>query len=640
MKRLFLLFAFILLSSNTAFAKTYDISEISQAKSITDYTKNISFNDIDSVTFGSYPQSDTTGATKEPIEWIVLDRDGDKTLLFSKYVLDYKCYEDKVNEPSTWNNSTLRNWLNSEFIDFSFNNSEHSLISEISIDNKIFDVNGEVTDEGKNSVDKVFCLSYSDIKSYFGGFIHNSMSYIPPIYNIETPYARITRGDINYEYQQDKRHKQPCRQGAWLRTIIGYLKSYESFVISTIGDQSSSKTFIYSGVRPAIWVNATGIATNNTNNNKKESIKSNNSNIAKVKKYSDTIEGLPTRQSELRSDNHFYLDNNMQKATWVYYITYYYHVDGQGNIEKSKWIEQRYVGADGRMYRGRQTPDGKWVGDDGLVVNVSQDLSTSLTIEAAEPDSWYRTQSGLWYYFENDRTTTKKGWFHDTRDDQWYYLDPTTGIMAVGWTNIGGGMYYFNESHDNEPNWYEVGGGFYESYNKKVKAYGSMFCNEQTPDGKYVDENGKLVTNQVANNTSTTTTNNNKFVNSSTTNRTPIQIGDEVWLSYVARYNGQIIDEDNHLGSRQFDGHDDGYFSSVIGHCVGDTYVDTTYVYLKGDEFVELDESYYGKPVELEITIWGMQRVDYKTPRLLHEEWLNEELYNKAIKSNWNWKFE
>ena len=102
------------------------------------------------------------------------------------------------------------------------------------------------------------------------------------------------------------------------------------------------------------------------------------------------------------------------------------------------------------MYRGRQTPDGNWVGDNGLVVNIHQDLYNSTLVEAAESDSWYRTQSGLWYYFENDRTTTKKGWFKDKSDDQWYYLNPETGIMQVEWVNIDGKYYYFNESHNNE----------------------------------------------------------------------------------------------------------------------------------------------------------------------------------------------
>ena len=193
-------------------------------------------------------------------------------------------------------------------------------------------------------------------------------------------------------------------------------------------------------------------------------------------------------------DGYFYINNDLQKNTWVNYQGYQYHINEKGNIDKNQWIEGCFVGEDGKMYISRRTPDGKYVGEDGFVVeNVSQDLLDSLQVKEAQSDSWYKTELGLWYYFENDRTTIKKGWFTDTRDNQTYYLDPHTGIMAVGWTNIGGSEYYFNESHANEPNWYEVGDGFYESYGKKIKAYGSMFKNETTPDGKKVDEDGKLI---------------------------------------------------------------------------------------------------------------------------------------------------
>lgn len=128
-----------------------------------------------------------------------------------------------------------------------------------------------------------------------------------------------------------------------------------------------------------------------------------------------------------------------------------------------------------------------------IIDDPTDDFERSILEEKPQPDSWYKTIAGFWYYIENDGKTTKKGWFKDGRDDQTYYLDKNTGIMAVGWTQIDGALYYFNESHINEPNWYEVGNGFYESYGKKVKAYGSMYRNEVTPDGKRVDADGKLI---------------------------------------------------------------------------------------------------------------------------------------------------
>ena len=543
---------------NFIFAQTYDISKATSIRLVSYYSSNTTVDDMDTVTFGLYPQNDASGSTKEPIEWVVLDRKSDKVLLLSKYVLDCKCYNDDLKDV-TWETSTLREWLNLDFLNNAFNDNEQNCIIESEIANHrnyLFNTSG-----GNNTIDKVFVLSSEELK--LTGTILNT-KYFMHKNNLETKatnYAKnVDNGGSKLEIvNQNVGTGRIGNCSYWLRTPAYNKSSALSVGADGWVEGAYHKTDGYElwqynvdrkifGVRPAIWISTKNLKSlnnsfdnniNSTTSSKKYAdldLNIDNASVLDIEKYgkkiSDfdedtqkwirehaeqidvsgnngkqnndvlnqknsfvtggTIAGLPSRESELRSDNHFYLDNNVQKSTWVYYVTYYYHVDANGNIEKSKWIEQRYVGADGRMYRGRKTPDGKWVGDNGLVVDVNADLSTSITIKANEPDSWYKTQNGLWYYFENDRTTTKKGWFHDKRDDQWYYLDPATGIMAVGWTNIDGSMYYFNESHENEPNWYEVGGGFYECYNKKVKAYGSMFCNEQTPDGQYVDENGKL----------------------------------------------------------------------------------------------------------------------------------------------------
>ena len=484
----FLTLLFVSAIGSEVMSKAYDLSQISQVKLVSEYTAETNVDEMDTVIFGSYPQSDASGNTKEPIEWIVLDRQGDKILLLSKYILDCKRYNNEYKDV-TWETCTLRNWLNNDFYNSAFSSSEQNKIETTNVINNNNIDHG--TNGGNNTNDKIFCLSIDEVRKYFGVGTKADDGYQLGK-NVATQGTNFAKSEDN---NGNKLYVSVYHSSEW------YFGN-SSFLLRSLGaaqgvaSSVNSNGYLYtsgyivdirnSGVRPALWIKTSELGSTGmySSDNSSNSLNKNG-----------TISGLPYRESELRNDNHFYLDNNIQKSTWVYYKTYYYHVDVSGNIQKNQWIELRYVGADGRMYRGRQTPDGKWVGDDGLVVDTGADLSKSLTIEAAEPDSWYKTQSGLWYYFENDRTTTKRGWFTDKRDNQTYYLDPQTGIMAVGWTKINGSEYYFNESHDNENNWYETGGGFYESYGKKTKAYGSMFKNETTPDGQKVDGSGRLIIN-------------------------------------------------------------------------------------------------------------------------------------------------
>ena len=125
--------------------------------------------------------------------------------------------------------------------------------------------------------------------------------------------------------------------------------------------------------------------------------------------------------------------------------------------------------------------------------NTESVIDDPTAIAITKPDMWYRTNSGLWYYFENKWSTTRTGWFVDPRDGQTYYLRPENGIMAVGWTKIGDNEYYFYENKDAENGWFEVGGGFYEKSLNGQPSYGSLFKGCMTPDGKMVDMDGKLI---------------------------------------------------------------------------------------------------------------------------------------------------
>ncbi|MCR4687507.1 MAG: DUF6273 domain-containing protein [Lachnospiraceae bacterium] len=119
----------------------------------------------DVIVFGAYDQDgdDTNGA--EPIEWEVLEVSGNRALLISKYVLDAKAYNEEYVE-ITWENCTLRSWLNGEFYDIAFNGDEQSKIAEVTLsnpDNEYYGAEG-----GNDTNDKVFLLSMEEILKYYG----------------------------------------------------------------------------------------------------------------------------------------------------------------------------------------------------------------------------------------------------------------------------------------------------------------------------------------------------------------------------------------------------------------------------------------------------------------------------------------
>lgn len=120
----------------------------------------------DIITFGTYPQTSNGGDTT-PIKWRVLKNTGNELFLLSEYILDSKQYHsDNIgiawspklynsnNINITWKDSYLRKWLNTEFYNRSFNDSEKKLIKVTHcVDN------GEDT---PNTDDMIFLLSASE----------------------------------------------------------------------------------------------------------------------------------------------------------------------------------------------------------------------------------------------------------------------------------------------------------------------------------------------------------------------------------------------------------------------------------------------------------------------------------------------
>ena len=220
-----------------------------QAKIIADYNNSINSNSVsksyyqETIKFGSYPQNDVNGKTKEPIEWIVLEKDGNKALLLSKYILDNKCFNDEWSVNKTWETSQLRSWLNDTFYRTAFSKDEQKkILSTTIINSNNIDFK---TSCGNNTNDKVFLLSIDEVRKYFGSGVKEKFGY-------RLNDAVVTQG-TKYSGIVDKNNSFGNNY-YWLRSM-GIDQFAASFIAPNGYLATHGHYLTYGcGVRPALWV--------------------------------------------------------------------------------------------------------------------------------------------------------------------------------------------------------------------------------------------------------------------------------------------------------------------------------------------------------------------------------------------------
>ena len=117
----------------------------------------------DCVTYGRYPQT-AEGTDSTPIEWLVLERNGDEITLISRYALDCRLYHEE-QASVTWETCGVRAWLNGEFLSEAFTDEESSAIVTTHLnnpDNPTYETPG-----GNDTDDRVFLLSVDEVSRFF-----------------------------------------------------------------------------------------------------------------------------------------------------------------------------------------------------------------------------------------------------------------------------------------------------------------------------------------------------------------------------------------------------------------------------------------------------------------------------------------
>ncbi|WP_313127970.1 DUF6273 domain-containing protein [Anaerocolumna sp.] len=198
------------------------------------------------VYFGVFEQDNKTSNGKEPILWRVLEVNEDSALLLSEYGLICKNINETFDD-FTWETCSLRNWLNTSFLDIAFTNLERRAI----LDNNIAtpDSNYWGTKGGNDTIDKVFLPTMQDVMNPAYGFQKGMKPSKTRMLKC-TIYARKNGGYKN------KTNGNTCW---WLRSPALHEK-YAAYVFTT--GAITATYFVgrrYDAIRPAIRVDLSAI---------------------------------------------------------------------------------------------------------------------------------------------------------------------------------------------------------------------------------------------------------------------------------------------------------------------------------------------------------------------------------------------
>lgn len=184
------------------------------------------------IEFGSYYLA--ANNFKMPLRWKILAIEHDKALIITNMGIDAKSFHN-VQSPCNWENSSIRNWLNTEFYNAAFHETEKQLIVESNLRNYKNVVYR--TSNGGNTLDKVFLLSIEEAAKFFP---NDESRIVKP-----TAFARSKGVFV-----------APNGNSWWWLRSSGTTESYAADVDygGDVDSYGSEKFFGFNCVRPAVWI--------------------------------------------------------------------------------------------------------------------------------------------------------------------------------------------------------------------------------------------------------------------------------------------------------------------------------------------------------------------------------------------------
>lgn len=115
--------------------------------------------------------------------------------------------------------------------------------------------------------------------------------------------------------------------------------------------------------------------------------------------------------------------------------------------------------------------------------------------EGVMDSGWFLDEEGKWYFLSTVHDgwfgRLKTGWHLDDNDGRWYYLNLFNGAMLTGWQKIDGEWYYMTQENSQQTWYLDKTTGKWAYAGQSGRPLGSLYRDEATPDGYYVDDSGK-----------------------------------------------------------------------------------------------------------------------------------------------------
>ena len=179
---------------------------------------------------------------KEPITWDIIERDekNKRALLLSDKIIEYATISN-ADKDLTWENSSIREFLNNEFINEIFSEDEKEAILYTDVNN---DSKYGIAENNDSTRDKLFIMSRDEIEKYFKSMKERRL--------VVTKY--VSEKYFNKNVRDNR--KQFLRSSRYGKGYLDYIIEAKKFSNTYIDENkySDEPSYLMAGLRLAMWV--------------------------------------------------------------------------------------------------------------------------------------------------------------------------------------------------------------------------------------------------------------------------------------------------------------------------------------------------------------------------------------------------